>query len=141
MKNLKLYTPEQATRLSRELLPELDRLVALRRLMREVATRLDVLTLTLAGATAGNPDADEARRLLDTRREIDERISAGIARIHEHGVLIKDLDQGLIDFYSLAGDRLIFLCWKLGEPEVAHWHPISGGYADRQPLNPSPLED
>jgi hypothetical protein len=40
-----------------------------------------------------------------------------------------------MDFYAIAGDRLIFLCWQLGEAEVAHWHPLQGGFASRQPLN------
>ena len=48
--------------------------------------------------------------------------------------MVKDLDQGLIDFYALAGDRLVFLCWKLGEREVAHWHPLDGGFEQRQSL-------
>jgi len=55
-------------------------------------------------------------------------------------IQVKDLDRGLIDFYTLAGDRLIFLCWQLGESEVAHWHPLEGGFAGRQPLDKSELE-
>ncbi|HUK64136.1 MAG TPA: DUF2203 family protein, partial [Dongiaceae bacterium] len=61
--------------------------------------------------------------------------------VDERGAVVKDLDLGLIDFYSLAGDRLVFLCWKLGEAEVAHWHPLDGGYASRRPLDCSPLEE
>ena len=51
------------------------------------------------------------------------------------GCVVKDLDRGLVDFYSLAGDKLIFLCWHAGEPEVGHWHPIEGGFTSRQPLD------
>lgn len=139
--NVTLWTPEQATRAARELTPELERLVAMRQELRDLAVRLDVLALALAGATAGNPDADEARRLVARRGELDGLIRSGIEAIHGRGVLVKDLDQGLVDFYALAGDRLIFLCWKLGEAEVAHWHPLSGGFAARQPLDPSSLGD
>ncbi|MGI8407540.1 MAG: DUF2203 family protein [Actinomycetota bacterium] len=47
---------------------------------------------------------------------------------------LKDLDQGIIDFPSaLHGDEAV-LCWRLGEPEVAWWHPRDGGFAGRQPL-------
>ena len=56
------------------------------------------------------------------------------------GCVLKDLDRGLLDFYALSGDRLIFLCWQLGESEIAHWHTLEGGFAGRQPLDRSELE-
>ena len=61
-------------------------------------------------------------------------LQRGLKRIHQHGCVIKDLGQGLVDFYALNGDRLIFLCWKLGEPEVSHWHALDGGFATRRPV-------
>ena len=50
------------------------------------------------------------------------------------GVFLKDLDQGLVDFPGRVGGQVVFLCWKEGEPEVAHYHPLSGGFAERKPL-------
>ncbi len=136
-----LFTAEKATRLAQELTPQLRHLVELRQQLRRLESRLDVLKLTLAGATPGNPDAEELRTLASRRGDLTVRIRAGLEAIHERGPVVKDLDLGLIDFYSLAGDRLVFLCWKLGEAEVAHWHPLDGGYASRRPLDRSPLEE
>jgi hypothetical protein len=54
--------------------------------------------------------------------------------------MVKDIDRGLVDFYALSGDRLILLCWHLGEAEVSHWHSLEGGFASRQPLNHTELD-
>ena len=138
---LTLFTAETATRLAHDLTPQLKQLIGLRRELQRLESRLGVVSLTLAGASAGNPDATEARGLASRRGQLAARIRAGLESIHERGAVVKDLDLGLLDFYSLAGDRLVFLCWKLGEPEVAHWHSLDGGYASRRPLDKSPLED
>ena len=63
-----------------------------------------------------------------------------MAAIHRRGCLIKDLELGLVDFYALAGDRLVMLCWKIDEPEIQHWHTLDGGFAGRQPLKRAKLE-
>ena len=136
-----LFTAEQATRLAAELTPRLRELVDSRAEVRRVDARLAVLSLALSGASPGNPDAEESRALTARRSEWAARIRAGLEAIHECGPVVKDLDVGLLDFYSLAGDRLVFLCWKLGETEVAHWHPLEGGFSTRRPLDHSPLED
>ena len=55
--------------------------------------------------------------------------------IHETGAELKDYDRGLIDFPSLRNDRLILLCWQLGEgPEIEWWHEPDAGFAGRQKL-------
>jgi hypothetical protein len=136
-----LFTVERATRLAHELAPQLEHLVGLRRELRRLEERLGVVSLALAGATEGNPDAEELRALASRRGELTARIRAGLEAIDDRGAVVKDLDLGLIDFYSLAGDRLVFLCWKLGEAEVGHWHPLDGGYASRRSLDTSPLEE
>ena len=71
---------------------------------------------------------------------LGDQIAQGITAIHRRGVVVKDLDRGLLDFYALAGDRLIFLCWQLGEAEVSHWHTLEGGFTGRQPIQRSELE-
>lgn len=46
--------------------------------------------------------------------------------------------DGLCDFPSLRDGRVVYLCWRLGEPSVSHWHELDAGFAGRQPLEPSP---
>ncbi len=64
-----------------------------------------------------------------------EYITRNIEKIHEMGVLVKDLERGLCDFPYLLDGRVVYLCWKLGEPEIRWWHETHTGYSDRQPLN------
>ena len=48
------------------------------------------------------------------------------------GCILKDLEQGLIDFYCKFEGRAVFLCWKLGEDKIKAWHEIDEGFAGRQ---------
>lgn len=64
-----------------------------------------------------------------------EQISQHIDQIHEDGVVVKDLESGLCDFPYMMDGRLVYLCWKLGEPDIRWWHETDAGFAGRQPLN------
>jgi hypothetical protein len=63
------------------------------------------------------------------------RLQALASEIYDEGCEIKDMECGLIDFPTIWEGREVFLCWKLGEPEVSHWHEIDDGFAGRQPLS------
>jgi hypothetical protein len=62
------------------------------------------------------------------------------SEVGSEGCEIKDLESGLIDFPTIWEGREVFLCWKLGEPEVEFWHEIDAGFAGRQPLKTNPLK-
>ena len=51
------------------------------------------------------------------------------------GCIVKDLDTGLVDFYSKRDEEDIYLCWKLGEKEIAYWHNLDTGYEKRRPVS------
>ncbi len=130
-----LFSVQEANHLVVEIKPLLERLIERKRAFDQVQASVDVLTLAVAGASRGNPDVLRRRQLLARRQELAEQLKDGVAEIQGRGCLVKDLNRGLVDFYALAGDRLIFLCWQLGEPEIGHWHSLEGGFAARQPLN------
>ena len=135
-----LFSVEEANRLLADIRPQLEKLRAQKREFDRLELRAGVLLVATAGAAPENPDAIELRALGEKRRRLGETIGRGIARMNETGVLVKDLDRGLCDFYTLSGDRLILLCWHLGEPEIAHWHSLEEGYAGRKPLKNAELE-
>lgn len=137
---LTLYTVDEANRIATEIRPELERLREWKRAFDELETRAGVLELAVAHAAPGNPDAVELERVKPRRDALQERIGRAIRAVHARGVVIKDLDRGLVDFYSLHGDRLIFLCWQLSEAEVGHWHSLEAGFAGRQPIQRSEAE-
>ena len=137
---LVLFTVEEANRCAADVRPLLERLVAAKREFDQLQDKIAVEALMLAGASPGNPEATELTRLHARCSELAELISQGVQSVHRRGVLVKDLDRGLVDFYALSGDRLIFLCWHLGEAEVSHWHTLEGGFSSRQPLNHTELD-
>jgi hypothetical protein len=58
-----------------------------------------------------------------------------LAEIDSIGVQVKDLEKGLLDFPSSMDGKTVLLCWKLGEPAIAHWHTEEEGFAGRKPLD------
>jgi hypothetical protein len=129
-----LFTVEEANRLLGRIRPELEKLRDRKREFDRLETRIDVLQVATAGVAAGNPDALELQEASERLQRVGESIARSLERLRGTGVLVKDLDQGLCDFYALSGDRLVLLCWRLGEPEVAHWHSLEEGFAGRRPL-------
>lgn len=57
-----------------------------------------------------------------------------LEELFQMGAHLKDLDSGLVDFYSRRGSEVVFLCWKEGEANVRFWHPLQGGFQNRKPL-------
>lgn len=82
----------------------------------------------------GDPYADE---LLESKRETAkdmERLQGFVDEFLELGVEPKNLQDGLIDFPATLHGRSVYLCWKLGEPEIMYYHERDAGYAGRKPL-------
>lgn len=67
-------------------------------------------------------------------RALAAELSGAIERVNAIGCLVKDIEQGLVDFYSMLDGEPVFLCWQFGEPGVTHWHAVSEGFAGRQPI-------
>lgn len=137
---LVLFTVEEANRCAVELRPLLERLMAAKREFDRLQDRIAVESLVQSGAAPDPAETTEMARLQARRTELAEQLSQGVQAIHRRGCLVKDIDRGLVDFYALSGDRLIFLCWHLGEADVSHWHSLEGGFASRQPLNHTELD-
>lgn len=69
------------------------------------------------------------------RHDLDQSVRG----LGEEGIVIKDLDQGLVDFPARSpSGRAYWLCWIVGEPEVAWWHWPEDGFAGRTPLSQPP---
>jgi hypothetical protein len=72
-------------------------------------------------------------------RDLAGQLAQAAQRIESYGCLLKDIDQGLVDFpWEMEDDHVVFLCWQFGEPAVIAWHPVDGGFAQRQPLSGAP---
>jgi hypothetical protein len=129
----KHFTPDEANDALAEIRPLVEDLVGHRAEQRRVQSE----RIALAERIAGNGGGIDAQQLADLDGE-DERARIAIARtvnaIHGLGAIVKDLDEGLVDFPARREGEEILLCWRLGEPEVAHWHGLEDGFAGRRPL-------
>jgi hypothetical protein len=114
----------------------------LRRILTDLRTEYRVWQDALAdyelltGATRAGEE--ESAELQGARRGVTDsadRISAYLGEIEAVGCLFKGFDTGLVDFYTLREDRLVFLCWRVDEEHITHWHDIEAGYAGRQPVD------
>ncbi len=135
---VKYFTVEQANKT----LPLVKRIVAdvledyglWRDLMRE-------FELLSAGATDETGESEEQIAL---RTQVDgaaHRISECMDELAQIGCVFKGFEQGLVDFHSKRDNREVMLCWKHGEPAVAHWHELEGGFAGRQPVERESLRE
>ncbi len=90
-------------------------------------------------AASSASEAGETADQVALREEVDrtaQRINDFIEELSAVGCIFKGFEGGLVDFHSRLSDRDVFLCWKLGEEEITHWHEVDAGFAGRQPLVP-----
>ncbi|GAC1410845.1 MAG: DUF2203 family protein [Candidatus Velthaea sp.] len=126
---MKLFSPEKANALIPVLSPILDELWTKRR---ELAIKL---LETDPALRAGRPDHNQDRRHTRRFTELKAEIVRLINRIEAHGCVVKDLDLGLLDFPALRDGKPIYLCWKAGEVNLAHWHGTDEGFSERKRLD------
>ena len=85
----------------------------------------------LSEAAPGNGGGDEGKQVgvafLEVRRLLET--------IEQSGIVLRDIDRGLVDFPAVLDGREVYLCWELGEDEVAFWHDLETGFGGREPLD------
>ena len=86
-----------------------------------------------------NPDAIELEEKLAQYNAVEKEIEKGKSAITDTGCIVRDEDQGLIDFFSVQNNTVVYLCWKKGEESVQYWHSIHDDFESRQLLIQSPL--
>ncbi len=128
------FTLEEATDALLELGPIAERMVAHHRAL--VAAQLRRSSLAeRAGSNGGDLTPTD---FAEVEREL-EREATGLARcveaIQAAGALVKDLDQGLLDFPALRDGEEILLCWHVGEDAIRYWHEPDAGFGGRRPLD------
>jgi len=62
------------------------------------------------------------------------QLTSLISEVRGLGVVVKDLEKGLCDFPYMRQDRVVYLCWHLGEESIEYWHDVEAGFAGREPL-------
>jgi hypothetical protein len=86
------------------------------------------------GGGASEVDEGESQRLRLRMKGIVDQMAAAVARLDQLGITLRDIEHGLIDFPALASGRQVWLCWQLGEDDIAFWHELDTGFGSRKPL-------
>jgi hypothetical protein len=120
----RLYTVEEADAMLADLRERLPRIRAARQTMLRGAELVKERLATDGGGATGGRDYWEAQSTL--RAEIE--------RLAEENVVLRDPESGLVDFPGERDGRRVWLCWRLGEERVRHWHELDTGFVGRRPL-------
>ncbi|HEV3479659.1 MAG TPA: DUF2203 domain-containing protein [Gaiellaceae bacterium] len=128
------FTLAEANAALEELRPLAEEMVEHRRRLVEAQAR----RASLGAQAASNGGDLTPSDFAAADEELDRaatRLAQCVERIQAAGVLVKDLDRGLLDFPALRGEEEILLCWHVGEDEIRFWHGVEEGFAGRKPLD------
>ena len=82
---------------------------------------------------------EEVQQLLGEFERGQEKMHEYELELEKLDVELKDYYTGLIDFRSMRDGKEVYLCWRLGEPEIAHWHELNAGFSGRKKLEENVL--
>ena len=128
------YTVEEANAALPAVRGHVERIVECYNQLPELQENARVADYKTSRPTAGPETEREYEKARRAMHDAEMELAEAALRLERIGVSLKDAQTGLIDFYSYREGELVELCWKLGEPEVEHWHRIGEGFAGRRPL-------
>ena len=133
---MKLFSLEGADQLIPHLSLRIKKLRDLKSKILKKQVQIDTMLIVggvsepMTYATSQGGVQKDAQELSDMVQEFNYLVG----EIQGLGCQLKDLDNGLVDFYHIRDDNIVNLCWKFGESRVEHWHDLDKGYAARQKL-------
>jgi len=88
--------------------------------------------LTMGGINVDTVAAEAWKAQYDSNAQT---LKNSMERIEDLGVLVKDLDIGLVDFPTLFRGEEVYLCWRMDEDDIDHWHGVNEGFNGRRPID------
>ena len=136
MSDPQYFNLDEANALLGQVIPLIEQLRALRKSIVHLHEQL--------GEPMGHFEAGNGYPLKDVHRSLEEltqrqmllieAFRSALDQLQALGCVLKDLETGLVDFYSLRAGEPILLCWRLGEDRIRFWHTLESGFMGRQPL-------
>lgn len=137
----RVFTVGEANALLPHLREILRRIQDLRGIVGDRTDQLKILDV-IWGKSVSDPENPDHGDFTKHRRVIGGAVSE-IERLIREEILALGvrfppggLEHGLLDFPTTLDGRWVFLCWRLGEPELSAWHEMDGGFRGRKPLTP-----
>jgi hypothetical protein len=138
--NPKFFTVEEANALIGFLENTLERIRRNRQRYLWLLEEVAILKLIVeCGAETGNRDSIELEEKTDELKAVEAEIEKARATVRDAGCILKDEERGMVDFFSIQNNTVVYLSWKKGEDNVRFWRSIRDADANvRRPLESSP---
>ncbi len=131
----RFFTVEEANALVSSLEIEFGRIAQVRSELGPLIQALGGPDDAVAALQDGAPLPEGLEVEAEQLRRLAAEITGAVERVNAFGCLVKDVEMGLVDFYTLVDGEPAFLCWQFGERMISHWHPLDEGFAARQAID------
>jgi hypothetical protein len=133
---IKMLSIEEANALLPQVRLHLKSLRELRSLLLRTQAQIEIEEMTATDSRGNLSPAGQAAvtKQMEAFHYQTRQFEDKLEEMVQLGAHLKDLDAGLVDFYSRRGPEVVFLCWREGEAEILHWHSLQGGFQNRRPL-------
>jgi hypothetical protein len=136
--NPKFFTVEEAGALIGFLESAFERIRRNRQRYLWLQEEISILSLIVeCGADDANDDARELEEKTGQLAAVEREIDRAKTAIKDTGCIIKDLERGMVDFFSIQNNTVVYLSWKKGEESIRYWRSIRDASGDRRPLERS----
>lgn len=133
----RVFSVEQANRLIPQVKQILDQLRMRRGELHQLENALAIVELE--GMQQDGTPSPLARTVASEKSFLmEERLNQFkdlLEKLDELGCQLKDLDDGLVDFFTIHQGQLVYLCWKEGESSIRHWHRLEDGFSGRRSIS------
>ncbi|MBI3929319.1 MAG: DUF2203 domain-containing protein [Armatimonadetes bacterium] len=125
----KLFTVEEANRSLAMVRPLMEEIVGHKRRMTHLMDQVAPLP-----PNSSDQSRHELEQILHALESLAQELKSLMNEVEQLGAVVKDLDQGLVDFPAVLRGQPVYLCWRLGEERVEFYHRIEDGFAGRLPV-------
>ena len=114
------------------LIPELEKIFEG---VAELAAQAEIKSASLRRRQEGD-DSDPAAAAIERGQLqfLAQGINERLQKIVELGALPKGVEPALVDFPHRLEGRDVYLCWRLGDKRLTHYHGVDEGFSNRKPL-------
>lgn len=129
------FTLEQAEELLPTVAGAMEHVASLKAMLDEASAdlRAEATRIMLTGGAIVRAEAVASAR--GRAQSLTPRLQEAVESVQRYGCVVKDLDEGLVDFPTLYRGQEVYLCWKSGEPRIQFWHGLEEGFRGRKPID------
>ena len=123
--NPKFFTVDEANALIGFLETTLERIRRNRQRYLWLQEEISILKLVVeCGADESNEDAVQLDEKLQQLDSVEREIERAKTSVADTGCILKDPERGMIDFFSIQNNTVVYLSWKEREESVGYWRSI-----------------